>query len=152
MSFALDYSTTLRNRDNFNTILSFLRIISASSGNSSELTTIKDLKRSKNKKQKKKAKTKQSQVRQSKPTAASAEAKSQDVILINDKTTKPKVEQQTPIIVDTNKSKEVSTRDVYDQQTSTDKQTLGKFLFLCNYSIINRLSIKIGYLQTKRRI
>lgn len=103
-------------------------LISTSSGNSGEVTTIKNLKRSKNKKQKKKVKTKQSQTQQIQTTESAPEVKSPETRSSNDKTTTHIIEPQIPIIIDATTSEEVST-SANEEQTPSDKQTAGNFLF-----------------------
>lgn len=85
---------------------------SASSGNSAELTTTKNLKRSKNKGRKKKPKTKQLQNRQNdtKETVLVQETKSQEIKPINHKSATPTTqEEQTTLATETNNLADVST-------------------------------------------
>ncbi|XP_055318755.1 period circadian protein isoform X2 [Sitodiplosis mosellana] len=84
---------------------------SASSGNSAELTTTKDLKRSKNKGRMKKSKTKQSQNRSNDATATTLvqETKSQEIKPINNKSITPTQEEQTTLATDTITLEDVST-------------------------------------------
>lgn len=109
-------------------------LISASSGNSAELTTIKNLKRSKNKGRKKKAKTKQSttQPHTSKTTEPIQESKSQETAPATDKSATPTLEQQTTLASDAVQSEEVPANADSKLnrivESIADKQTTGKYL------------------------
>lgn len=81
-------------------------MVSASSGNSAELTTLKDLKRSKNKGRKKKPKTKQSKSRQNKKSEPIQETQSQETKSTNDQCTSLTLEQQAAFATDPNKSED----------------------------------------------
>lgn len=105
---------------------------SASSGNSAELTTIKNLKRSKNKGRKKKAKTKQSQTQQqtNKTTEPDQEAKPQEAT--SAKSATPTLEQQTSLATETVKPEEVAADSENKLnrivESIADKQATGKYL------------------------
>lgn len=90
---------------------------SASSGNSGELTTVKNLKRSKNKGRKKKAKTKQSQGRSNKVTEPIQEVQESSI---------PTNLEQTPTI-------STDLKNTEDTATIADDKNLatGKWKWFC---------------------
>lgn len=102
--------------------------ISASSGNSAELTTLKDLKRSKNKGRKKKAKTKQSQIRLSKPIEPIQEAKPKPQSQDADTFTAPTLKLQNALAADTKKLEEAATKA--DEAKLTDSKITGLIFFI----------------------
>lgn len=109
-----------------NSIILFNSIsISASSGNSAELTTIKNLKRTKNKGRKKKAKTKQCQTQSNVKIEPEQECKPQDNKSNSDITTTQITEQITELSSNTPQPDEVAV--AVDENGATDIQTAGKF-------------------------
>lgn len=111
---------------------------SASSGNSAELTTTKNLKRSKNKGRKKKAKTKQSQ--NNNTTETVQETKSQEIKPINSKSiTVPTIEEQTNLTTDIINSEDVSTNAENKinriVEIIPDKQGAGKCSYIFGFNI-----------------
>lgn len=88
---------------------------SASSGNSGELTTVKNLKRSKNKGRKKKARTKQSQSRPIKLTEPIQE--------VQESSTPPTLEQTPTITTDLKNTEDATT--IADDKNLANKQTTG---------------------------
>lgn len=93
---------------------------SASSGNSGELTTVKNLKRSKNKGRKKKAKTKQSQGRSNKVTEPIQEVQESSI---------PTLEQTPTISTDLKNAEDTAT--IADDKNLANKQTTGKWKCFC---------------------
>lgn len=102
----------------------FLFTYSASSGNSAELTTVKDLKRSKNKGRKKKAKTRQSQ---SRTTIKLTEPILEDGILtINDKPTASSTLEQNPILTTDVADRAEDVTKISDDINLANKQNTGE--------------------------